>query len=85
LRCFIKVEERELSVGDTILIMSDGFPELQNNSGEMFGYDQFKEELEKVKQNSVAEIIEHFKELGSNWVENKDPDDDVTFVVIKVK
>jgi serine phosphatase RsbU (regulator of sigma subunit) len=70
LRCFIKVEERELSVGDTILIMSDGFPELQNNSGEMFGYDQFKEELEKVKQNSVAEIIEHFKELGSNWAKS---------------
>ncbi|VAX27262.1 DNA-binding response regulator, AraC family [hydrothermal vent metagenome] len=80
-----KVEERKLSVSDTILMMSDGFPELQNRNGEMFGYDLFKEELEKVKQFSAAEIIEHFKKLGSTWTENKDPDDDVTFVVIKMK
>ena len=31
------------------------------------------------------EIIKYLKDEGSKWVNDKNPDDDVTFVVIKVK
>lgn len=36
-------------------------------------------------EKSTGEIIEGLKTAGSEWVEDTDPDHDVTFVVIKVK
>lgn len=79
------VSEKDLNPGDVVFIMSDGFPELQNEAGEMFGYDQFNIELEKVKELIASEIITHFKELYLGRAKIKEPDDDVTFVVIKIK
>jgi serine phosphatase RsbU (regulator of sigma subunit) len=38
-----------------------------------------------VADKSPDEIINSLKEEGSKWVGSKEPDDDVTFVVIKVK
>jgi len=31
------------------------------------------------------EIINYLKDDGSKWANDKDPDDDVTFVIVKVK
>lgn len=42
-------------------------------------------EFEEVADNSPEEIVKKLKDEGSRWVEDNDPDDDVTFVVIKVK
>ena len=41
--------------------------------------------FEDVAEKEPAEIISHLKNEGAGWVNNADPDDDVTFVVIKVK
>ena len=71
--------------GDTLLLMSDGFPELQNDKNEIFGYRRAKNSFEEVAEKGPEEIISYLKEEGSRWVNDKDPDDDVTFVVIKVK
>ena len=65
--------------------MSDGFPELLNNDKEMFGYKRARNLFEEVSGESPEEIITKLKSAGSEWVNDKDPDDDVTFVVIKVK
>ena len=75
----------ELDHEDVLLMMTDGFPELQNNNEELFGYERVKNAFEKVSSKSPEEIISYLKEKGSDWVNDKDPDDDVTFVVIKVK
>jgi serine phosphatase RsbU (regulator of sigma subunit)/ligand-binding sensor domain-containing protein len=77
--------ESELSSGDTILIMSDGFPELFNDEKEMFGYKRARNLFEEFASESPEEIISKLKDAGSEWINDKDPDDDVTFVVIKVK
>ncbi len=79
------IRETVLTPGDTILLLSDGFPELQNSSNEQFGYKRARNLFEEVADNSPDEIVTKLKDEGSLWVENKDPDDDVTFVVIKVK
>ncbi len=34
---------------------------------------------------SPEEIIEHFKEAASTWMNGQAPDDDVTFLVMTVK
>ncbi len=79
------LNETELYSGDTLLLMSDGFPELFNNEKEMYGYERAQEDFHKVARRSPEEIIERLKNNASEWVGNSDPDDDVTFVVVKVK
>ncbi|MCB9211281.1 MAG: SpoIIE family protein phosphatase [Ignavibacteriales bacterium] len=77
--------ESNLSSGDTILLMSDGFPELFNDDKEMYGYKRARNYFEEIAGESPEEIILKLKNAGSDWVNDNDPDDDVTFVVIKVK
>ena len=79
------VRETTLNTGDTILLMSDGFPELQNKNDEQFGYKRARNLFEEIAENSPEDIVTRLKDEGSLWVDDKDPDDDVTFVVIKVK
>ena len=80
-----ELKELELLTGDTILLMSDGFPELQNEQKEMYGYKRVRNSFKEIAEKEPEEIIAYLKEEGSNWVNGKEPDDDVTFVVIKVK
>jgi sigma-B regulation protein RsbU (phosphoserine phosphatase) len=70
---------------DTILILSDGLPELTGNNGEFFGYDRVQSEFIKIADQSPGEIIKHLKDSVNEWSGDHDLADDVTFVVIKVK
>ena len=79
------IKESHLEKGDTILMVSDGLPELTNVNKEMYGYDRTKTEFHLVGEKEPDEIVEHLKNSGSQWLNGKEPDDDVTFVVIKVK
>ena len=79
------IQETKLNRGDTVLLMSDGFPELLNSDGELYGYQRVRNSFENSAEKTPEEIIDHLKNEGSNWVRDNDPDDDVTFVVIKVK
>ncbi len=49
--------EVELNIGDTILLMSDGFPELTNNKNEMYGYDKAKTEFDAVGGKEPEQIL----------------------------
>jgi serine phosphatase RsbU (regulator of sigma subunit) len=80
-----ELREQEIYSGDTILLMSDGLPELMNPQKEQFGYKRTRNLYEEVAERSPEGIIDALKKSGSNWVNGKDPDDDVTFVIIKVK
>ena len=79
------VVESDLNSGDTILLMSDGFPELMSPEKEMYGYKRTRNLFEELSAESPESIISKLKDAGSEWVNDADPDDDVTFVVIKVK
>ncbi|RKY91910.1 MAG: hypothetical protein DRQ13_10930, partial [Ignavibacteriae bacterium] len=79
------LQKFEVEQGDTILMMSDGFPELQNEHGELFGYDRVQETFEKVVEKHPEEIISYLNDEASHWINGNEPDDDLTFVVIKVK
>ena len=70
--------------GDVLLLLSDGMPELINSDGEMFGYERISEHLKQMASYPSDKIIDHLKKSGSDWVDDKDPEDDVTFVVIKI-
>jgi serine phosphatase RsbU (regulator of sigma subunit) len=74
----------ELNIGDCILLLSDGYPELVNPNDEQIGYERLKNQFLEIADRTPTEIIEYFKECGSVWVNGREPDDDLTFVVIKV-
>jgi sigma-B regulation protein RsbU (phosphoserine phosphatase) len=80
-----KLYQTELKSGDCILLLSDGYPELENSKNEQIGYERLKTHFAEIAEKHPDEIIRYFKNSGSEWVNDKDPDDDVTFVVIKVK
>ncbi len=77
--------ELELGAGDAVILMSDGFPEMFNEDGEMLDYQRAKTMLEEVAHQSPQEIIHHFVRTGEAWAGVRPADDDVTFVVLKVR
>ena len=79
------VKELKIERGDTLLLMSDGFAELKNDNNEMFGYKRARNSFEEVAKKEPEEIVTYLKEEGKLWTNNREPDDDVTFVVIKIK
>lgn len=80
-----QLKETTLNSGDTLLLLSDGYPELFNNNMDMFGYERVTDEFLKVADLQPEEIIKKLIDSGTEWLDGDDPDDDLTFVVIKVK
>ncbi len=79
------LKEINYEKGDTLLLMSDGFAELKNSQSEQYGYTRAKEQFRSISHKSANEIIEELKNTALQWLNGAEPDDDVTFVVIKVK
>jgi len=80
-----KVEEVKLEAGDTILLMSDGLPERFNPDGEILDYPAAKNIFAEAAGKSPAEIISRLNQAGEKWANGQPQQDDVTFVVMKVK
>lgn len=75
----------ELSSGDTVLFLSDGFPELMNDAGQQLGYTAAAEAFGRAAgAASAADVIEALAECARKWHGDLPPNDDVTFVVVRV-
>lgn len=80
--------ELTLAAGDTVVLMSDGFPERLNEQGEMLGYDRAKSvlvEAATAAAGGAAEIVARFVATGEAWAGGRPQDDDVTFVVMRAR
>jgi phosphoserine phosphatase len=79
--------ERSLSLapGDVVVLMSDGYPECFNGKNEMLGYESAKGFLLETALLPPQEIIEIFLKVADEWAGGRPQDDDVTFVVLKLK
>ena len=75
----------KLAPGDTVLFLSDGFPELMNDAGQQLGYaaalDAF---ADAAKESTAAAVIETLATFSRRWHGDAPPNDDVTFVVVRV-
>jgi len=80
-----KLRETQFNSGDTVLLMSDGFPELFNDKKEMYGYDKVKSTFSEIAEKSPENIIDYLKVKVADWLDGREPDDDITFVVLKMK
>ncbi len=79
------IVEKELKRGDTILLLTDGLPEQMNIKEEMFDYSRVKKSFSDIVEYSPDTIIEKLVEAGDNWMYGRQQDDDITFVVIRVR
>jgi serine phosphatase RsbU (regulator of sigma subunit) len=79
--------ERSLSLapGDVVVLMSDGYPERFNGKNEMLDYGSAKSVLLEIATLPPQDIIEVFMKVADKWADGRPQDDDVTFVVLKVK
>ena len=80
-----KQQELAIAPGDVIVLMSDGLPERFNAENEMLDYAATKRALAVAARQPPQEIIEHFVSVGDEWSNGRPQDDDVTFVVLKVR
>ena len=76
--------EAELTVGDTVLLMSDGLPELVGDDGESLGYEKTRELFREVGGRGVEAVVERLNRAAREWGGGRPFPDDVTFVAIQV-
>jgi len=75
----------ELQSGDTVLFQSDGFPELMNDAGQQLGYVGAMDVFTAAAQEPTADaVIAQLAEQVRAWHGETPPNDDVTFVVVRV-
>jgi len=75
----------KLDQGDTILLFSDGLAELFNDKKEMYDYARVKSTFERIGHNGAQQIIDDLVKEVDKWRNGNSPNDDVTFVILKVK
>ncbi len=78
-------QEVTLGVNDIVVLMSDGLPERFNVRNEMLDDERIQQTLLMCATQSAEQIINEFVRLGDEWSEGRPQDDDVTFVVLKIK
>jgi hypothetical protein len=78
-------EEYDLNPGDTLVLMSDGLPERLNDQDEELGYPKTQELFRQCAEMTPDAICAHLATGGDAWANGRGQDDDVTFVVLKMK
>ncbi len=73
----------ELNVGDTVLLMSDGLPELFNKDKKSFGYKRLNEIFLQNANEPVTDIVNTLFLAGEEWRDGYKQSDDITFVAFR--
>lgn len=75
----------DLASGDTVLFLTDGFPELMNDAGQQLGYAAALDAFAEAAQRETAgEVIEVLATFAARWHGDAPPNDDVTFVIVRL-
>ena len=77
-------QEVDVESGDCLLLMTDGLPELLGENGEVFGYPRVEEAFSACADRPADEIVAELSRVASEWTGGQPPNDDITFVVVRV-
>jgi sigma-B regulation protein RsbU (phosphoserine phosphatase) len=82
----VEYEEFTLSTqpGDLIVFFSDGIPDAENETGEMFGTDRLRHVLESQVEPTAASTVEAILKAVSDFQAGVEHFDDETVVVLRV-
>lgn len=82
---YMESAQIELSPGQMVLLLTDGFEEAENGEGELFGVERLFNSVRKHQSRPAAEIIEALHEEIRAFTGNAAQLDDLTAIVLKVK
>lgn len=77
--------EEKLLKDDIIVLFTDGVIEAENRRGEQFSYEKFKRFVRSNKHLDVESIKEKFITGLKKYIDKDYFDDDITFIIIKIK
>ena len=79
-------ETADLSEGDLLIFYTDGLPEAVNPSGRVYGYNRLERSIQRAAQGDLSSIenIDQMIDDVRGFIENTEPEDDITVVVAKV-
>lgn len=77
--------ETQLNPGDTVLLMSDGYPELFNDRDQILEDFRVKDIFKHIAEKPSNEVVHHLFRAGDEWRNGRSLNDDITFVVCKMK
>ena len=85
----VAYDERRVALapGDTVLLMSDGFPELFSPGALQLGYVAAMQEFADAAAaaGNAHDIIESLSASARRWHGDHPPNDDITFVVVRMR
>ena len=79
-----QTKELQMEPGDVLLLMSDGLMELFNQERDILGVEKIEQVLLNSVDFSSADIIQQINHLAETWSGGKDPEDDITLMVLKI-
>lgn len=79
-------ETVHLHEGDLLIFYTDGLPEAVNPGGRVYGYNRLERSIQRAAQGdqSSMESIDQIVDDVRGFIENTEPEDDITVVVAKV-
>ena len=72
-----------LNPGDTVLLMSDGLPELANPKGERLGVERVQGWLEEWAGHPAQAVVDGLRSASHAWRQGRAPEDDITMVMLR--
>jgi serine phosphatase RsbU (regulator of sigma subunit) len=75
----------DLAAGDLVVLMSDGLPELPDDAGEPLGYERVSRVVAEAPASTPQELIEALLHAAEEWAGMGPPNDDITFVALRVR
>jgi serine phosphatase RsbU (regulator of sigma subunit) len=80
----LKEETISFNIGDVFLFYTDGLTEGRNKALEEFGEERLMELVNQYKNDSAQEILHKIRKSYNKFVGKKEPDDDLTCLVVKI-
>ena len=79
-------ETVNLHEGDMLIFYTDGLPEAANPSGRVYGYNRLERSIHRVAQAGLSSMegINQMIDDVRGFIDNTEPEDDITVVVAKV-
>ncbi len=79
----LEVSEIEVETGDILLLYTDGITEAMNEAKMQYGIDRMKKVIQNNSEKTVEEIKEKLNRSIKAFVGQADPNDDITFILLK--
>jgi phosphoserine phosphatase len=72
-----------MTSGDMMVVVTDGFFEWENETGEQYGVARLCEDIRRCRESSASELIEQLYMSILRFVGNAPQTDDLTALVIR--